>query len=277
MRPVLFSLCVLAAACATAPTTPAAAPVIAAERAFAARAAEVGWVRAFRDFVAPDGIILRAAPVGAPEAFAAIPDTGDKSLEWWPAYAGISRSGDLGFTTGPALTGDGPDVRVHYFTLWRRQPDGSWKWVFDGGVGVVDPAPIARAALDIPTLPVANGGAGSAAAAIAQVTALERTHATAVSIQALLADTVRINRAGLPPGIGADSAATLFTSPAVDVTYAPVRSEASSAGDLVMTINDARWMADGGERRGHAVRLWQWQAGQWRIVFDELIPGRTPG
>ena len=52
-------------------------------------------------------------------------------LVWWPLWAGIARSGDLGFTTGP-YTADGRPGG-YYFTVWAKQPDGSWKWLFDGG------------------------------------------------------------------------------------------------------------------------------------------------
>ena len=54
------------------------------------------------------------------------------SLVWWPNWAGISKSGDLGFTTGGVEVGGARTD--HYFTIWRRQADGSWKWVYDGGV-----------------------------------------------------------------------------------------------------------------------------------------------
>jgi len=234
-------------------------------------------VQAFRAFVAPDGVLLSStAPVNAPERLAQITDTGDKTLAWWPAYAGIARSGDFGFTTGPVLSGDDRDVGLHYFTVWRRQPDGAWKWIFDGGVGVSDPNPFSREQTQVPTLKIADGGAGSAAAAIAQVRDLERAHATAEAIQPLLAETVRINRPGMAPATGRDTAAVMFALPAREITYAPHSAEASSAGDLVMTINEARWSLDGVERRGHAVRIWQWQDGVWRIVFDELAPVRSP-
>ena len=64
-------------------------------------------------------------------------------LDWWPNFAGVARSGDLGFTTGPA-TINGGKPGIFYFTVWARQPDGGWKWVFDGGVdadGAAAPGP----------------------------------------------------------------------------------------------------------------------------------------
>jgi ketosteroid isomerase-like protein len=63
-------------------------------------------------------------------AFADFPT--DAILEWVPVAANIAASGDLGCTVGEAL------VRARgsyskYLTIWKRQPDGAWKFVADGG------------------------------------------------------------------------------------------------------------------------------------------------
>src|SRR6185295_1413148 len=60
-------------------------------------------------------------------------------LAWQPAYAGMARSGDLGFTTGPwEFKGDvndkTPSGYGHFVTLWKKQSDGSWKFVVDLGI-----------------------------------------------------------------------------------------------------------------------------------------------
>src|SRR3990167_7633405 len=143
------------AAAAPAPVTPA--PVVAAERAFAADGYALGIKKSFLAHMAPDAIVIQPEPTSAREAFEAAPDGSptDPKLEWWPTWAGISASGDLGFTTGPyAFAGK---RRGHYFTIWKKQPDGRWKWVFDGGVGSdASAAPAAGGAvayLPIPKVP----------------------------------------------------------------------------------------------------------------------------
>ncbi|MBK8544401.1 MAG: hypothetical protein IPL62_13170 [Caulobacteraceae bacterium] len=35
-----------------------------------------------------------------PAELASTPDDGNRNLFWWPVFAGISRDGDFGFTTG---------------------------------------------------------------------------------------------------------------------------------------------------------------------------------
>jgi len=59
-------------------------------------------------------------------------------LEWWPVAAEIAPSGDLGCTVGEATIAS-LNHYSKYLTIWRRQPDGTWKFVADGGN--VRPAP----------------------------------------------------------------------------------------------------------------------------------------
>lgn len=263
MRHLIFAL--LLAGCATASgradeaqVTPA--PVIAAERAFAARGGEIGWVAAFGEYTAPDGLIGNLA--NAPQQIAETPDNGARNLFWWPAYAGISRSGDLGFTTGPFSVDEARTPRGQYFTVWRRQPDGSWKWIWDGGPGVIPNALNHGVDADFPTLPVATSGVGSAATAVEQVRALE----AAGSLVSRLSTDAQVYRPGQPL---AAAPAEAFGAPG-GVTYQIVRADGSEAGDLVFTLGDANWTADGEARSGIFARIWQYQPEGWRIVYDQL-------
>ncbi len=202
MTRVFLSACLLQVGCACAAGAPVdAAPVVAAERAFAAEGAQRGWAAAFRANSAPDAIMLNPDPVNAHESLAKIQGDGETTLDWRPAYAGIALSGDLGFTTGPFLIRGREGVVGHYFTVWRLQPDGRWKWIFDAGTDVVDTSPVA-ADIVVPQLPVADRGVGSAAQAITEVKALEVRHAVAPALVPLLAPDARVHRPFVARGIG---------------------------------------------------------------------------
>jgi len=60
-------------------------------------------------------------------------------LTWTPVDAGISESGDLGWTSGTYEFGsvdkEGKPIVEHgkYTIIWKKQPDGSWKVVLDMG------------------------------------------------------------------------------------------------------------------------------------------------
>ena len=83
-------------------------------------------------------------PVIGREAIAALmaPEAG-VSLVWEPLTADIAESGDLGYTRGrfvlhtaPGADGSPPKgpFEGYYCSIWKKQADGSWKWVFDGGI-----------------------------------------------------------------------------------------------------------------------------------------------
>ncbi|MEZ5957874.1 MAG: hypothetical protein R3C27_11765 [Hyphomonadaceae bacterium] len=265
-------LAVVLGGCASSAAVEPADPVVvvAVERAFAARGAEIGWVPAFREFTAPDGQLSQAEIVSAPETLAATPDDGSRALFWWPAYAGIARSGDLGFTTGPFSVDEARTPRGQYFTVWRRQADGSWKWIWDGGPGrVSDPLNVGIDAPTVPSMPVADLGVGSAEEAARQVRALESGHATAGSLVSYLAADAMSFRPGRPRGEGPAAEGNLVF-PNAEIAYRLARVEASSAGDLVFTLGQASWETDGQAREGFFARIWQFRADGWRIVYDQL-------
>lgn len=276
-------LAVALSACAStaleAPPATSPAPVIAAERAFAADAAQRGWVAAFRTAAAADAITLSPDPVNAQANLATIDGNGSTALDWRPAFAGIARSGDFGFTTGPFQIRGRDGIVGHYFTVWRRQADGGWKWIFDGGTDVADPGPIVAADADIPTLPLAPGAHGSAAAAIAQVAQIEGQIATgdALPHEALarrLADDTHVNRPGAAAAIGHEAGAALVAADG-PLTYASLRREAAASGDMVFSLGEVRDRHEGAERLRYYARIWQKRAEGWRIVFDEIVPRRT--
>ena len=61
------------------------------------------------------------------------------SLAWRPVEGEVAASGDLGFTVGNAVfTGEREDgaavIRyTKYLTVWKKQRDGRWRYVVDGG------------------------------------------------------------------------------------------------------------------------------------------------
>jgi hypothetical protein len=121
-------------------TREAAPELEAADRAFSAdtsaRGVE-GWLAAFD---AQGGMMRRGNRIeGAAirDAMSGLLSKG--KLVWEPVSS--ARAGTLGFTVGKA-TYTGPETwQSSYVTIWRQQPDGSWKVLFDTGRGVQKPAP----------------------------------------------------------------------------------------------------------------------------------------
>ena len=280
MKKLIFLIFALAG-CASAsppPVTVSPEPVIAAERAFAADAAQRGWAASFRTYAAADAMTLSPGPVNAQQNLATFEGNGSTNLAWGPAYAGIARSGEFGFTTGPFWSRTREGVLGQYFTVWRKQPDGSWKWIFDGGTEAVGGARAAGGG-PIQMLPVATTQLGSAAAAVDEVRAIETQIATgdALAIDALatrIASDAHVNRPGAPAAIGREAGLALARR-WEGLGYAPPpRIEASEAGDMAFTLGEARWREAGTDKRGYYARVWQRRGQTWLIVFDEIVPSR---
>lgn len=268
MRSFVFAVFLLGCASAQSASPVTADTVIAAERAFAARAGVVGWAPAFREYAAADADI--ATPDGytnAQTSLAETPDDGNRNLFWWPAFGGIARSGDFGFTTGDVSFDEARTPRGHYFTVWRRQPDGSWKWIYDGGVGPIAGGLIASDEPRPPTIEIATGGM-PAAEASAAVLALERAGQRTFAIDAQSFRT-RAERTLGGPG----------PTPA-EIAYEISRTEVSVAGDMVVVLGLAHWPRNGGSAQGLFARVWQLRADGWRVVYDQLVlprPSPPPG
>jgi ketosteroid isomerase-like protein len=144
--PVALAVTLAASAAASGQTTPAD-QLMEADRAFNAMAQKEGLGKAFIAYAADSAILMRQEnqmPVigkGAiTEVYSKI--TGSR-LSWEPTKAEIGASGDLGYTFGNYKVREGEEVRAHgvYVTIWKRQSDGSWKYVLDGGAPTPAEAP----------------------------------------------------------------------------------------------------------------------------------------
>jgi ketosteroid isomerase-like protein len=117
--------------------------VRAADDEFARTATRFGSGRAFGEYAAENAQIFSTPGefITGPDAISRAfgPTTDDSKLVWHPVTGEVARSGDLGFTVGNAVfTGknlDGtPQVRYSkYLTVWKKQRDGTWRYVVDGG------------------------------------------------------------------------------------------------------------------------------------------------
>ncbi len=72
-------------------------------------------------------------------AWAGILDGSAVVLRWYPTRVVLDGSGELAYSSGPALyekTGtQGPEYRLGAFqSVWRRDGDGAWRVVFDDGI-----------------------------------------------------------------------------------------------------------------------------------------------
>lgn len=125
--------------------------VAAMEDAFCAMASEQGLLAAFTHFAAPDVAFIDTDP----RKFRGLeavrermgPDQPGVKLTWAASFTDVSDDGTLAYNYGRYESHrPGPDgkevVRGGWFlTIWKRQPDGSWRYVMDNGAPDRPPAP----------------------------------------------------------------------------------------------------------------------------------------
>ena len=111
------------------------------DRDFSAMSVKKGMHKAFLNYIADEGVILRKN---------SYPSKGKKMLEerfsgkgdsafvfsWEPMFEKISTGGDMGYTYGihtntNKITGE--ITKGTYVTIWQKQPDGSWKFILESG------------------------------------------------------------------------------------------------------------------------------------------------
>ena len=98
---------------------------------------------AFADWFAGDGVSLGngAVPKIGKVAIAnsATWSPKDYQLTWTPTDAMMGPSGDMGYTWGhyeghsKDANGNPLTTTGRYITMWRKEPDGSWKVILDAG------------------------------------------------------------------------------------------------------------------------------------------------
>jgi ketosteroid isomerase-like protein len=124
----------------TLPPAPAVGPAkafIQADADFARLAGARGAAEAFRSFAAPNAVVQGSAVRRGPDAIAAgIAEGPPSDWEWYPVLGRAASSGDLGFTVGQSSIrpkAGGEASLGKYLTIWIKQPDGSVRFLTDGG------------------------------------------------------------------------------------------------------------------------------------------------
>ena len=111
------------------------------DRDFSAMSVSEGMFKAFLNYIAEDGVMLKnnsypaKGKVALKERFTGKNDSGI-ILSWEPLYEKISESGELGYTYGIYTNTNkttGELTKGSYVTIWLKQSDGSWKFVLDTG------------------------------------------------------------------------------------------------------------------------------------------------
>jgi ketosteroid isomerase-like protein len=111
-----------------------------ADEKFSDLSMKKGMKNAFIEYMDGDGVLLRPnkLPIIGAQAIDYLIQQNDTAykLHWKPQEAFVSKSADLGYTYGVyALQPNTQDTIIYgtYVSIWKKQDDGSWKFVLDTG------------------------------------------------------------------------------------------------------------------------------------------------
>ncbi|SES07028.1 nuclear transport factor 2 family protein [Pedobacter rhizosphaerae] len=116
--------------------------LINAEKEFAKSIAKNGEKESYIEYSSANTLVFRPNPVNA-KTFYASQSKGETELTWEPNLAKVSRSGDLGFTTGPYEIGGSEKKYGQYLSIWKSE-NGKWKLAID--LGTTSNKPLAKTA-----------------------------------------------------------------------------------------------------------------------------------
>ena len=117
------------------------AEIMAVEKAFNDMAQKEGLVKAFEFYAAEDGVIRRKKKIiiGKEDIrkWYEKDVRPNETLSWTPTFIDVSQSGDLAYTYGdfvfsyPDSLGNQKQNTGIFHTVWKRQADGNWRFVWD--------------------------------------------------------------------------------------------------------------------------------------------------
>ena len=260
------------------------------ERAFAKASGEKGTRTAFMEFIADDGILFRPTAVKGKQWMVEhpLPPTPKRSvLSWQPIFADVSAAGDMGYTTGPwefkqNIEDDKPTDFGNFVTVWKKQADGTWKFVVD--LGISNPQPASSPSVWQPAATRKSGKPTTKIDAVTEQSVLirrERDFSNASAKQGAVkaflnysASDARLFRNDNFPFVGKSAAAKALATNKNVWTWEPAFADVSRSADLGYTYGSYELRNNDAvlTEKGNYLRIWKKQNGPWRVVLDVTNP-----
>src|SRR5215469_12411855 len=236
--------------------------LVQAEKNFASYSVINGTKNAFLKFLDSTGIVFSEGnALNGIELWGKRQKTGG-ILNWHPHYAGISSSGDLGFTTGPwtyqQTIHDTVIAAGIYTTVWHKNKNGEWKFLVD--LGVNNNPVVNDTSLSIFESSVDTQKGSLASLLESENNFIELSKEPSEAYKKYSSATAVLNRNDVLPQEAGKK--TLPKS----IKYAVLGSGLASSGDLgyvygTTIIND---------KTDNYLRIWRRENGEWRIAVEVL-------
>jgi ketosteroid isomerase-like protein len=274
---------------------PALNEMVTTERAFAAMGAEKGVRESFFEYFGEEGISFTPHPAKFRE-FARknpLPDPPpprEFKLEWWPVTGDVAESGDLGYNTGPTLVTDltpqnRPSRHGYFFSVWKKQPDGTWRVAVDMGADSPGPDPAHQDRLRYERAPQApSKGTPPRDPAQGRSEALELESRFRETLAregvrdgylAVVGEHARVHRVKTFPVLGKNAIGDFFAKQNVTlVEWEGIDGGVAASGELAYSYGRYELKPEEGKaEKGYFTHVWKRDgAGEWKLVADVASP-----
>ena len=250
--------------------------IVSAERAFAALSVKDGIRESFLRNFSTECVILNPQPVNGYTVYKKRANSKAK-LEWFPSFAILAASGELGVTTGPwkwsSRSDTLPSLFGHFLSVWKYHEQDGWKVVFDGGT---------RYPFDVKqqeqenfvtlkmSYAVSDRGRGIDEAENG-FASMSRLHGVKKAISVFASPGIRLYRIGSFPHTGSNAAAALLKSETVSMDFKVLKSDHARSNDLAYSYGIA---VAGGKDTNSFFHVWKrsQQDSKWEMIVDLMMP-----
>jgi len=283
---LLFPLLLATAAMAQEPdSTSALFSMREAERNFARASVMIGRNAAFAENFADESVLFTDRWITNGKQVSKERKASPIVLKWEPEFMDISASRDFGISTGPwevqEYRPNTPSLFTGYFlTVWKRQPDGVWKVILDGG----STTPPVKDKLHIfsypdgadkvlPNPPVMKPEAlrKELFDRENQVLAEWKKSPFPSPYSSFLEPQARMQFSGHLPSSDTDTISVLIARLNKSMIWKTTGAGAASSGDLGFTYGLLEVPGEAKGTIGHYVRIWKKHPGTYWKIFLEML------
>jgi ketosteroid isomerase-like protein len=255
------------------------------ERDFARASAAIGRNASFAEYFAEKSVLFTDKWITNGKQYSKELKPSPVILKWEPELMYISESRDFGISTGPWEAQEyrpntTPLATGYFLTVWKKQPDGTWKVILDGG----SETPVAtnnKHGFSFPSgtdKPVKNFQSFNEVLLNKELFDRENQFLSEwgkkplpSSYLSYLDSGARIQMKGHLPSTNADTINAFISGFDKKLIWETVGSGAASSGDLGYTYGLLQIRESQPLTKGHYVRIWKKLPGNsWKIVLEMM-------
>jgi ketosteroid isomerase-like protein len=256
-----------------------------AERNFAKASIMIGRNAAFAENFADESVLFTDKWITTGKQYSKERKSSPVVLKWEPEFMDIAESRDFGFSTGPWEAQEyrpgTPSLSTGYFlTVWKKQADGIWKVILDGGgetPALKDPnhsfSYPAGADKPVADPPLLNVGILSKKLSDLENEFLlnwEKSPLPSTYISFLTPHS-RMQLSGHLPSTNTDTIKTWITQLDKTISWKTAGSGSATSGDMGFTYGLLVTQNNRDVIKGHYVRIWKKQpAENWKIIMEMM-------